>query len=141
MKQAWIRAVRQTEEAFWTIVFSARKRVGSKGRLLPGRFNSVAKIRRFLLRSMSPCLAGRVLRNLQLRRIGGRLAIPLGDGIGPAPLKQVKVLFQSADHATIAVWFAFDRDDRFVRIYQMKKRGKRWVVYGRQPLDFPFSRY
>jgi hypothetical protein len=141
MNKAWTRAVKQTEEAFWTIVFSANKRVGNKGVLLPERFNSVGKIRRFLNRSMSPCLAMRLIKNLQLRRIGGKLAIPLGDGIGAPPIQKVKVLYKSPRCATVAVWFAFDREDRFFRIYQLRKRGARWIVYGRHPLDFPFSSY
>jgi hypothetical protein len=141
MKQELTRTVKRVEQAFWTIVFSARKQVGEKGVLLPQRFNSVQKIRRFLLRSMSPCLARRLIRNLQLRRIGGRLAIPIGDGIGAPPIQKVQVLAKSGRCATVAVWFAFDEEDRFFRVYQLRKRKKdgRWIVYGRHPLDYPFN--
>lgn len=139
MKQALTRTVKQVEDAFWIIVFSARKRVGNKGVLLPQRFNTVGKIRRFLLNNMSPCLARRLIKNLQLRRIGGKLAIPLGDGIGAPPIQRVKVLKHSPGCATLAVWFAFDQEDRFFRIYQLRKTRGRWIVFGRHPLDFPFS--
>jgi hypothetical protein len=141
MKQELIRTVKRTEQAFWTIVFSARKRVGEKGVLLPQRFHSVQNIRRFLLRSMSPCLARRLIKNLQLRRIGGRLAIPIGDGIGAPPIQRVQILSKSRRCARMAVWFAFDEEDRFFRVYQLRKRKKdgRWIVCGRHPIDFPFS--
>ncbi|MFY0546045.1 hypothetical protein [Brevibacillus sp. H7] len=139
MKKDLTKAVNRVEEAFWTIVFSARKRVGDRGVLLPVRFNSMGKIRRFLSKSMSPCLARRLIKNLQLRRIGGKLAIPLGDGIGAPPIQRVRVLSKSTRCATVAVWFAFDQDDRFSRIYQLRKKRSRWIVFGRHPLDFPFN--
>lgn len=141
MKQELVRTVKRVEQAFWTIVFSARKQVGEKGVLLPQRFDSVRKIRRFLLGCMSLCLAGRLIPNLQLRRIGGRLAIPIGDGIGAPPVQKVQVLSRSGRCATLAVWFAFDAEDRFFRVYQLCRRKKdgRWIVYGRHPLDYPFS--
>lgn len=136
-----IETVQNVERAFWTIVFSARKRVGERGVLLPGRFDSVAKIRRFLQKNMTLCLAKRVIGNLSLRRIRGRLAVPVGDGLGPAPMVKVRILARSADRAVIAVRFGFDQSDRFWRVYQLRKtRQKGWVVYGRHPLDYPFDR-
>jgi hypothetical protein len=140
MSKGRIQAIRETEQAFWTIVFSARKQIGERGRLLPKRFETIGKIRRFLKRSMSGCLADRLIANLDLRRIKGRLAVPIGDGIGPAPLVKTQVLDQTASRATIAVWFAFDRDDRFFRVYQLQKSAaKGWIVVGRHPLDYPFG--
>lgn len=141
MKKTFVKTIRRVEDAFWTIVFSARKQVGNRGVLLPMRFNSIRKIKRFLAGSMTPCLANRLIRNLQLRRIGGRLAIPLGDGIGAPPIRRVQVLSRTNHAATVAVWFSFDKSDRFFRVYQLcKQRGTgRWIVYGRHPLDFPFN--
>lgn len=113
MKKKWVGVVRQAEQAFWTIVFSAHKRVGNRGVILPKRFNSVSKIRRFLTRFMTPCLANRVIGNLDLRRINGQLAVPVGDGIGATPIVKSQVLKKSARCVTIAVWFQFDPSDRF----------------------------
>ncbi|GEB35073.1 MULTISPECIES: hypothetical protein [Brevibacillus] len=140
MKKKWVGVVRQAEQAFWTIVFSAHKRVGNRGVILPKRFNSVSKIRRFLTRFMTPCLANRVIGNLDLRRINGQLAVPVGDGIGATPIVKSQVLKKSARCVTIAVWFQFDPSDRFFRVYQLKKLPDgRWIVVGRHPLDYPFN--
>jgi len=140
MKKQWLQTVRKTENAFFAIIFSARKRVGNRGRLLPERFQSIAQIRRFLQQSMTPCLANRVIKNLDLRRINGRLAIPVGDTIGAPPIVKSQVLAQGKSHVTLAVWFAFDRSDRFFRVYQLRKKPDgRWIVTGRHPLDYPFS--
>ncbi|MEJ8543809.1 hypothetical protein [Brevibacillus borstelensis] len=142
MNEAWMRAIARAEDSFWTIVFSARKRVGERGVLLPKRFDSKAKIRRYLQKSMSPCLAERVIRNLQLRRIRGRLAVPVGDGIGAPPILKKKLLSRGKGGVTIAVWFGFDKDDIFFRVYQLRRNAKgKWIVYGRHPLDYPFNRY
>lgn len=141
MNDSWTRAIREAEDAFWQIVFSARKRVGNRGVLLPKRFGTKQKIRRFLRRRMSPCLAERVMRNLQLRKIRGRLAIPVGDGIGAPPILKTKRLSQAKGRATVAVWFGFDREDRFFRVYQLRRRASGgWIIYGRHPLDYPFNR-
>jgi hypothetical protein len=141
MNKAWIRAIARAEDSFWTFVFSARKRIGQRGVLLPERFNSKVKIKRYLQKSMSACLAERVIRNLQLRRIGGRLAIPVGDGIGAPPILKKKLLSHAKGRVTIAVWFGFDKDDRFFRVYQLRRNAKgQWIVYGRHPLDYPFNR-
>lgn len=141
MSKKRIQAIQEAECAFWTIVFSARKQVGERGRLLPKRFDTVSKIRRFLEKRMTACLANRVIGNLDLRRIRGRLAVPVGDGIGHAPLLKAQVLSQTANRATIAVWFGFDRSDRFFRVYQLRKgTGKGWFVAGRHPLDYPFDK-
>lgn len=140
MAKGRIQTILDAERAFWTIVFSADKRIGERGVLLPRRFNSVAKIRRFLKKSMTGCLANRVIGNLSLRKIRGRLAVPVGDGIGHAPLVKTQVLDQSKKRATIAVWFAFDRSDRFFRVYKLRKiAGRGWIVVGRHPLDYPFN--
>lgn len=139
-KKNWIQVIRQAEQAFWTIVFSARKQVGERGRLLPKRFDSRAKIRRFLQKSMSPCLATRVIGNLDLRRIRGRLAVPVGDGIGAPPIVKTQVLSHGGRCAAVAVWFAFDQSDRFSRVYQLRKKPDgRWIAVGRHPLDYPFD--
>lgn len=122
MNKAWIRAIARAEDSFWTIVFSARKRIGERGVLLPERFNSKVKIKRYLQKSMSACLAERVIRNLQLRRIGGRLAIPVGDGIGAPPILKKKLLSHAKGRVTIAVWFGFDKDDRLFRVSIAPKR-------------------
>jgi len=140
MKKRWVQTVRNAERAFFTIVLSAGKRVGNRGRILPARFRSVAKIRRFLQQSMTPCLANRVIGNLDLRRINGRLAVPLGDAIGAPPVVKSQVLSRSGPNVTLAVWFAFDRSDRFFRAYQLRQKPDgRWIVVGRHPLDYPFS--
>lgn len=140
MKKIWVQTVRNTERAFFTIVLSAQKRVGNRGRLLPERFQSVAKIRRFLQKSMTPCLANRVIKNLNLRRINGRLAVPVGDTIGAPPIVKSQVLSRCGSNVTLAVWFAFDSSDRFFRVYQLRKKADgRWIVVGRHPLDYPFS--
>ncbi|USG67017.1 IseA DL-endopeptidase inhibitor family protein [Brevibacillus ruminantium] len=142
MNQEWVRVIRQAENAFWTIIFSARKRIGDRGVLLPDRFQSRAKIERFLRKHMTDCLADRVIRNLQLRTIRGRLAIPVGDGIGAPPILSVKLLSQAKGTVTLAVWFGFDREDRFFRVYQLRRNVKgRWIIYGRHPLDYPFNLY
>ncbi|WP_432774795.1 hypothetical protein AAFJ72_16495 [Brevibacillus gelatini] len=141
MKKKWVGVVRQVEQAFWTIVFSAQRRVGERGKILPRRFNSKAKIRRFLTRFMTPCLASRVIGNLDLRRVNGRLAVPVGDGIGAPPIVKAQILKKSGKCVTLAVWFQFDRSDRFFNVYQLKKLPDgRWIVAGRHPLDYPFSR-
>ncbi|MED4781562.1 hypothetical protein [Brevibacillus choshinensis] len=140
MKKIGVQTVRNTERAFFTIVLSARKRVGNRGRLLPERFQSVAKIRRFLLKSMTPCLANRVIGNLDLRRIDGKLAVPVGDTIGAPPIVKSQVLSHCGPNVTLAVWFAFDPSDRFFRVYQLRKKADgRRIVVGRHPLDYPFS--
>lgn len=140
MKKKWVQAVRNTERAFFTIVLSAQKRVGNRGRILPPRFSSIAKIRRFLQKSMTPCLASRVIRNLDLRRINGRLAVPVGDTIGAPPIVKTQLLSRCGSNVTLAVWFAFDPSDRFFRVYQLRKRADgSWIVVGRHPLDYPFS--
>ena len=137
-----IQTILNAESAFWTIVFSARKRIGERGNLLPKRFDSVAKIRRYLQKNMTACLASRVIGNLELRRIRGRLAVPVGDGIGPTPLVTSKILSQCPDRAVIAARFGFDRSDRFWRVYQLRKtKQKGWIVYGRHPLDYPFNKW
>lgn len=141
MRKRWVKTIRDAESDFWTIVFSARKRVGERGVILPKRFQSVAKIRRFLQKSMTRCLANRVIGNLDLRRIRGKLAIPVGDGIGAPPIVKTKVLSKSPRRVTIAAWFAFDPSDRFFRVYQLfKKPNGRWIVAGRHPLDYPFDK-
>ncbi|MGG4498132.1 hypothetical protein [Brevibacillus reuszeri] len=140
MKKKWVQVVRQTEQAFWTIVFSAHKQVGERGNILPARFNSRQKIRRFLERTMTPCLASRVIGNLDLRRIHGQLAIPIGGGIGAPPIVKSQVLSEGPRCVTLAVWFQFDPSDRFFRVYLLRKRPDgRWIVFGRHPLDFPFN--
>lgn len=89
---------------------------------------------------MTPCLAGRVIGNLDLRRINGRLAVPIGDGIGAPPIVKTQVLSNKGACVTLAVWFAFDRSDRFFRVYQLRKKTDgRWIVVGRHPLDYPFD--
>lgn len=141
MKTRLTRTVERVEQAFWTIVFSARKQAGERGVLLPERFASKAKIERFLRKTMTPCLAKRVIGSLDLRRIRGRLAIPVGDGIGAPPIVKARVLAAAGRTATVAVWFAFDRDDRFFRVYQLRRKADgRWIVFGRHPLDYPFGR-
>ncbi|CAM3318017.1 MULTISPECIES: hypothetical protein [Brevibacillus] len=140
MRKKWIQTIRAAERGFWTIVFSARKRVGGRGVLLPKRFHSVPKIRRFLRKNMTTCLANRVIGNLDLRRIKGRLAVPVGDGIGAPPIVKTKVLSKGTRRVTIAVWFAFDPSDQFFRVYQLKKVRGRWIVVGRHPLDYPFDK-
>ncbi|MDF2681750.1 MAG: hypothetical protein K0R47_2940 [Brevibacillus sp.] len=140
MKKIWVQTVRNTERAFFTIVLSAHKRVGNRGKLLPKRFQSVAKIRRFLQKSMTPCLANRVIGNLDLRRINGKLAVPVGDTIGAPPIVRSQVLSRCGPNVTLAVWFAFDPSDRFFRVYQLRKKADgKWIVGGRHPLDYPFS--
>ncbi|TGV10389.1 hypothetical protein EN829_051080, partial [Mesorhizobium sp. M00.F.Ca.ET.186.01.1.1] len=84
--------------------------------------------------------ANRVIGNLDLRRINGQLAVPVGDGIGATPIVKSQVLKKSARCVTIAVWFQFDPSDRFFRVYQLKKLPDgRWIVVGRHPLDYPFN--
>lgn len=140
MKKTWVQTVRRAEQAFWTIVFSAEKQVGNRGVILPPRFQSLASIRRFLARNMSPCLAKRVIDNLDLRRIHGKLAVPVGNGIGAPPIVKSQVLSRCGPNVTLAVWFAFDPSDRFFRVYQLRRKTNgKWVVVGRHPLDYPFS--
>ncbi|MGG4455470.1 hypothetical protein [Brevibacillus porteri] len=140
MKKQWVQVIRLAEQAFFTIIFSGNKRVGDRGIILPKRFHSKLKIRRFLQKFMTPCLANRVIGNLDLRRINGRLAIPVGDTIGAPPIVKSKVLSSGSRCATLVVWFAFDSSDRFFRVYQLKKLPNgRWIVVGRHPLDYPFN--
>ncbi|MGG1658385.1 hypothetical protein [Brevibacillus sp. NRS-1366] len=140
MKKKWVQVVRQAEQAFWTIVFSATKQVGERGRILPQRFNSKIKICKFFQKRLTPCLASRVMDNLDLRTIHRQLAVPVGDGIGAPPIVKSQVLSKNGRCVTLAVWFAFDPSDRFFRVYQLKKRADgRWIVVGRHPLDYPFN--
>ncbi|MFD2370707.1 hypothetical protein ACFSO0_12285 [Brevibacillus sp. GCM10020057] len=140
MKKTWVQTVQSAERAFFTIVLSAKKRVRNRGRILPERFRSIAKIRRFLQASMTPCLANRVIGNLDLRRINGKLAVPIGDTIGAAPVVKSQVLYRCGPNVTLAVWFGFDTSDQFFRVYQLRQRPNgSWIVVGRHPLDYPFS--
>lgn len=89
---------------------------------------------------MTPCLANRVIKNLELRRIKGKLAVPVGDTIGAPPIVKAQVLSRSGSTVTLAVWFAFDASDVFFRVYQLRKQADgNWIVVGRHPLDYPFS--
>jgi len=132
-------AVKKTEECFWDIVFSATRQVGERGMMLPKRFNSVDKIYRYCCQYMSPQMAKRLIRNLHLRRINGKLAVPLGDGAGAAPMRRFRVLSRIGNSVAVKATFAFDRNDRYHYLYHLRKKSDHWIVTHRYPTDYPFD--